>query len=620
MMFVGLANGFLDQRVDTPLVLEPLRRRLAQGEDSSKPATTAQAKKSVGSLRDRCKNTLHVICCVLQDRGLLRAARHVLFTCEPQTEWYNTWASELRGRQASLEFHTGLAVGFGSLTAVGEVFAWTSDATKLELAGFVVSQLSEIGLGGCTEVMVESQNDLAQRVARLQWSVFSARINSLVYNMFLLPQSFVLLVSDNPVLRAQELRRCRTLFMSFRAASQVDSPPLVALLRRSFMQWSIVKEVLDALASVAFELVPDDLHRWLTNLFSHMGGTAPVELSFQKASRAESARPDKVVDSARCLSTGVNQKVLPSLYRFPEVDPQDVREEMCSRRARLPACFFKPRHSESTMDFRGVYGRGGPAWHSPSPEGLRQMAEEAAAVCRLQSDLATIVKAWRSRLFLAGMLVWQAVPKTDKLFFSCGSCGTAVLLWPAEVHKYGSSRVWVLKSNVSRADLEWRAVTNLSHWKCIPLDYVSPAFFWRSAGGRFQEGSMPPGLCVQLKHGNGAQKDILRYHAEQAFHGFSHDLIDLVLQQELRVTYDRSKSVAEKVFLAIQAVLGCDDLAVADYLEKRAAEDTLAVEAADVLDSEEAFDALSARDAQDTEALLKSVTTSRQAAAEIRAV
>lgn len=412
------------------------------------------------------------------------------------------------------------------------------------------------------------------------------------------------------------------LFMSFRAASQVDSPPLLALLRRSFMEWTFVKEVLDVLASADFRFVPDELHRWLFNLFGHMGGTAPVELSFQKARRAESARPDKVVDSVRCWSTAVNQKVLSSLYRFPEVDPQDVPEEMCSRRASLPARFFKPRHGDATMDLGGVVGRGATPFPSPSPDGMRQMAEDAAAICGLQGELMNIVKAWRSRLFLAGMLVWQAVPKADKLFFACGSSGAAVLLWPAEVRKYGSSRVWVLKGDISRADLEWRVITNLSHWKCVPVDYVAPAFFWRSAGGKWPDGgaAMSPSLCVQQKHGSGAYKDILRYHAEQAFQGLSQDLIDLVLQHEVGLTYDRSKPFAEKVFLAIRAVLECDDLSAADYLEKRAAEDTLAVEAADVLDSEEAFDALNARDAQETEALLKSVTTSKQAAADIRAV
>lgn len=70
----------------------------------------------------------------------------------------------------------------------------------------------------------------------------------------------------------------------------------------------------------------------------------------------------------------------------------------------------------------------------------------------------------------------------------------------------------------------------------------------------------------------------------------------------------------------VRRVLGCGGASAAEVLEQRAVVETLAVEAADVLESEEAFDALSAKDAQEAESLLKGVATSKQAAADVRAV
>lgn len=173
---------------------------------------------------------------------------------------------------------------------------------------------------------------------------------------------------------------------------------------------------------------------------------------------------------------------------------------------------------------------------------------------------------------------------------------------------------------MSKADLQWQTITNLQHWKCVPLDVVSPAYLWKACGGKWHDGAMPQAFGLQRKPGAAAQVDILRFHAGEAFAGISHDLIDLVLQHECAVDYDKSRPFAENIILAIRAVLGCGDLSAAEVLEQRATVETLAIEAADVLESEEAFDALSAKDAQEAESLLKAVATTKQAAADVRAV
>ena len=86
------------------------------------PVTMQQNKKETQMLRDRCKNTLHMVLMIhLQDSNINRA-RMIFHIVKPVKAWYSKGTHDVRSRSACMAFIIGMATGEGVLPSLCEVF------------------------------------------------------------------------------------------------------------------------------------------------------------------------------------------------------------------------------------------------------------------------------------------------------------------------------------------------------------------------------------------------------------------------------------------------------------------------------------------------------------------
>lgn len=129
LAFIGLEAGWLRRGEDRPAVLEPLRPRGGAAASSSapRPETTKAAKAELDTMRDRCKNSLHVACAILSDRELLQHTWLVVEVQASLVQSFNTMQAQVKGRAAALQHHADMALGVGALEAARGCLTWVQD-------------------------------------------------------------------------------------------------------------------------------------------------------------------------------------------------------------------------------------------------------------------------------------------------------------------------------------------------------------------------------------------------------------------------------------------------------------------------------------------------------------
>jgi hypothetical protein len=254
----------------------------------------------------------------------------------------------------------------------------------LKRVGFCLENLSA---HAAQELFIEQQDSLARRCQDFMFTCFSTRVRSLLQPAYFLPQAFAGLLQPDPSLQEVALRRARRWYVGLTAAAGCNLPLVQQSLRKSCFKWVLTQEIFEELVRADFQQVPEDLQRYLEQLFANFGGTTFVETSFQRARRCEAERPDRHVDAVKNWLACTKGRVLPT-FRYDEVNAEDVLEEPRPGFASFPKTFFKPQYSQcSVTNAKDMIGTGPPKWPHWSPDGAVGMVEEMERLCLLQGEL-----------------------------------------------------------------------------------------------------------------------------------------------------------------------------------------------------------------------------------------
>lgn len=602
LLFIGINLGWLTRHQGTVMIEALKGVRPAEG----RPQTTAQAKMDASQLRDRCKNSLHVCAVVTGDEGILQHARMVLHLTDSSHEWYSEWAHRLRSRGEALTFSIGLALGTITIPTLIKVMRFWQSYDLMHECGLVTQGLSQ--MKGVSEEFLLEQDRIAENASRLAWNIITYRIGSLVQSMFMFPKAFAGLLSSSPDHVSWVLHEAKAAHETFQQWSTSTLPWCRQTVRESYMQWTLTKDIMQELSKVDFRKVPDELHAKLKKLFSGFGCTLLSEISFQRDRRCEHERPDKHVTSVKAWHTVVEQQVLSATFNFREVSLDSVAEPNSKGKASLPDSMFRPVHGRQTVDLKAMVSVGKAKFPSFTPESARSMAENLQAARYHIGDLAACSGCWRSQFLYRGCLVWKQKPvKESKLYFSMGAYSTAALLWPAEVFKVGSNRLWGLAEIASAAELRWAAVSKLDEWALLPAVPISPATLWSSNGKQLPH-SPPPTL---LRQSEKRPIGLLKYGAQNAFFRMRADILDKLAKDELDLSFEQGTYFPQRLLTIVMKILECPQEEALKILESRTFKVDLVSGAESVLESDELQGCLTQAAAKEMNTLLQQLETSK---------
>jgi hypothetical protein len=603
LLFMGIKLGFLHRSDDADL-LDSLNARASTNTSHAKPATTAQGKKDISNFRDKCKNSLHTCCVIMSDQAIQQCAMHILHCTSSHTEWYSKWSQKLRSRHAAKEFSVNMALGLDPLPAAHGIVSCLSDGAVLQDCGFMINEMCEMKPKPLHDGLLMYQDNLATNMDRLQWALLKQRVASLSQCMFAYPPAFAGLLSEVAEHRAWALKQAADVYHAHQHVLTSTLPFSKQACSRSFMQWTFNSEVFAALAAVGFQHVPGEVHELLTMCFSNIGGTLVCEIAFQKSRRAESERPDKMVNSLTAWHTPMKTQLLGDVFSFSEIVPGAVPEEPRAGKANLPDSLFNPQYKQQSMDLRGICGVGKARYPSFTPDSARIMVEELQLMCQHMHDMSKASRCWRSQFLHPGLLVWKVKPvKESILYFSMGAFSCSALLWPAVVTKVGTGRVWGLQPIASAAGLRWVSMSDFDEWMCLPTEPISPAHM-RSLNGNALPASFPPTSRLQVEK---RPVPLLKEAARKCFWKMKADLITQLGEQELEIAFAAGAPFPVRLLMVVMHVLDISEEAAAGILEQRCFQMEIAAGAEEVLMSGEAHDAMTADAQKATNELLESL-------------
>lgn len=108
LMFLGLRLGWLRRKAASEALLDGLRAR-AGAEARWQESTLADNKSELQRLRDKCRNTLHLVCTILANKRYLAIGQLVFHCSRPLHKWFSETAKTLRSAEGSLLVHRELA-------------------------------------------------------------------------------------------------------------------------------------------------------------------------------------------------------------------------------------------------------------------------------------------------------------------------------------------------------------------------------------------------------------------------------------------------------------------------------------------------------------------------------
>jgi hypothetical protein len=588
LVFLGLQVGYL-QRQSAKACILALRRRLHKGSGGSK--STKQGQTEVQQVRDRCANGLHISCIIHGDKSIYHYGMMIHYSTKALTRWYSKWNAECRSRAGCLKMHVEMGLGLESFTAVGAILSWITDASAMMECGFFYEELvnSPSRFAGLTlqHDLVAQQDEHAEKLDKLQWSLVGQRVGSLNRLIRLPPRSFAMLLVSKAEAKEWALKELKRQWFAYQAAKEYTTPFWKQLVQRSPFNWELNLDVVGCLVDNKWQATPE-LLAWLTKVRSELGSTCPVEVAFQKNRRAESQRPDKVVGPISCWQNPVRSQLLSADFGFREVDMEAVPENPSASSSRIPATMFSSPTSRQSMNFKDIVGKGLPKHPSFSPNSSRQLVEDLQLTVYLHEHalMEEGCRAWRSKVMVPGLVVYSKTLYPGRVVSSLGAYSTCCCLWPAQRVAVGShcnaGMFRAIELN-SMADLVWAPVLDFKQWQVLGTTAISPIHMYL-----LNAKTMPrPALDTMRLQADRRPKPLLEVAAAKAFWRLNADLIDKLLAEEVGVTVEKGTRFPERVLLLVQKVLGCSREEGAEILEARSVSAVVADGAEELLASDE---------------------------------
>lgn len=493
-----------------------------------------------------------------------------------------------------------MATGKGHLSAVRAVFAFVASPAQMMECGFLVEELCSPKYKGyeLDSGIVGSQNELAEKLHRLQTELAAQRMGSLARVWSQPPMSFAALLGP-PRMRDWCLAKLRDLWTAFKEAKKLDTPFWQQLVKRSPFQWEVNKLVMLELERKNWVLDPS-LQSALTRIFSDFGSTCPVETSFQKTRRCESERPDKHLTGLQCWMKPVFADVLQKDFSFHSVSMESVPEQPSKTKARIPRAFFKSSAKRQSVPCRSLVGKGRTPHPSFSAGSSRVLAEEMELLHFLHTRglMARAALSWRSKIMQPGMLVYNRALKKDKVFMSFGAYSCCACLWPAKrvvTEKPNSVATYVLEAIETVDELLWAPVLEFKDWTVLECPPVSPMHFFLK-NGRKPITTWPQSFRVQVED---RPQPLLRVAAKRAFWRLPAEFIDRLIADEYALELPPKTTFPRRLLAVIEAVLECTPLEATNILEQRCTAADLVENCAEIMESEEVQNMMNKDDLKD---------------------
>ena len=420
LLYLGINLGYLDHRpASSQLSLQAMRPPDEHGVLGS---TRQSARLAVRSVRDRCKNMLHVATLVLADSALVRKGSILDVLSRGVRKWHSDQVSENTSPSANVGFYRSQATG-QFWPALAHAFEAVRDVERLADMGFCTRcPLGMKGKLAADHPLVLEENTWAALAMRFCFALLLHRWASLLWHVQALPGRFAALVDPSADIREAALAFIKECWQVWLEADKRTEKQVRSWCKRSWFQCVAVREVCEELAKVGFEYVPADVAAHLLEAFS-TPPTSLCEHGFKFVRKAEDRDADhKTMSSSRIWLAPMHAQVMTSRHNYTEVEWRKQAVTSSDPRT-LPPSIFKPclQRQHTSFDMSGIVSKDSPPpWPSLSPASFFGLAGEMAAMrfCSQAKCWGQAETVWMCGLLRPGMLVRRVGDLNWT--FSCG--------------------------------------------------------------------------------------------------------------------------------------------------------------------------------------------------------
>lgn len=281
---------------------------------------------------------------------------------------------------------------------------------------------------------------------------------------------------------------------------------------------------------------------------------------------------DRRMNHLDLWSKVVHDKMLSEANGFSEITTETLASERPGL-SKLPENLARLNFKSQSMPFREVVSTSRSAPYQTFTPSSSATIHESLSMMRYLKRVGRLSEAsgaWRTGLLSPGMVVkWVDLPG---LYMTFNARMTAVSLWPLTEFKVGKAAFWGLQSDMDCTKLVWRSLLDFKECVVVNFSFATPLRMYLANGLKLPLKTPP--VFMQKRPGRG-EASVLVSAARRGFQGMGVGILDKVLSLECGLSMS-NKSKADKLWAAVQHILGCTDSKVADILEvqvQRLAED-----------------------------------------------
>lgn len=407
LLYLGIDLGYLNSSASSSaLNLDAVKDLPAA---KSQKGTKASASRDLAALRRICSNQLHIATLVLADPDLHRKGKIMAFLGQGVERWHSDQVKQMTSAAGNLAFFQSQAAGAWWPSVVA-AFKVAADTEQLQELGFhTAGSPEELSSLTREHPLVLEEACWSGLVMRICLQIFFHRTSSLLWHYGALPGKLALLTSGSVDLRKTALQTAQSYCRVWEAAKAQGAPAVKDMVKRSFMQWTIVQEACAALEQTGFTEVPAELVEDLTAAFS-CAPTALIENGFNAMRSVEVLEnKNKAVSSARKWWAPISHELLSGRQHYHEV-PWKQEALTPQEPQSLPDSCFSGRLSaeRTTCNLKAIVStqqQGG--WATTNPATFSALAGDMVvmAECQVRNAWGMAEHSWLCSVPEPGQLV-----------------------------------------------------------------------------------------------------------------------------------------------------------------------------------------------------------------------
>lgn len=234
------------------------------------------------------------------------------------------------------------------------------------------------------------------------------------------------------------------------------------------MQWTLNRHIFRVLRAVDFRHVPASLRIVLERMASHFGSSGATENAFREMKSLAAASTDGRLSNADMWQAPAMKGTLNELYRFQEVNQDEIAENLVSS-AVLPENRFELQYQKQSLNFKKIVSTSATApFTSFSPWSSNSLVEDQGLLMYLGlqgNGYDDLLQCWRTAFLLSGLVVRHK--PTKRLFYSVGAYQTAAMLWPVHIRSVKGHKFVVFEALGDASRLTMMPVLAFADWEVV---------------------------------------------------------------------------------------------------------------------------------------------------------